>query len=149
MITIRTGSAVDNYDKIAHLIRENWEESGSGGLGLALEINVATFRQVEKNRNLFTLLALDGDEIIGYSINFITLDPHASGDTRAMNSAIFVTKSKRCTAAGLKLICETEREAMRLGASVMTWESQSEAGLAKILEQMQYTDKRVTYSKRL
>lgn len=106
------------------------------------------YRVLEESGALFTLIAKDGDELIGYSCNLISTNLHYADLVYVHNDLLFLRADHRGT-TGLRLIRETEDEARRRGARLIVWHAKPGTVLDKLLLRRGYRVQDVLYMKEL
>lgn len=139
-------------DKIAlteALQRAHWEESARNKHLMVLAPALELYARIEQSGTLFAVIAYDGDEIVGYSVNILTTNLHYSALTMANNDLIFVAKAYRTGRTGIRLIDETERVAAKRGARLMLWHAKENTPLAKVLPRMGCAVQDILFSKEL
>src|SRR5574343_582765 len=69
------------------------------------------YADLEESGKLITLLAFEGDVLVGYSVNILNNHLHYKDVLVCYNDLLFIHPSKRNTPLGLRLIKETEKAA--------------------------------------
>lgn len=118
------------------LLREHWEEVALNKAVMVLEPDEERYQKLEADGTFFALGAFCDGELAGYSGNFITQHIHYASLCYANNDVLFVAKQHRNSPLGLRLIRETEIEARRRGARMMSWHAKENTPLANILPRM-------------
>ncbi|HEY5993341.1 MAG TPA: GNAT family N-acetyltransferase, partial [Gallionellaceae bacterium] len=103
----------------------------------------------EQSGALLALVAYAGDEITGYSINFVGPHLHYSGLRYAHNDALYVAPEHRGGRLGLRLIRETERLAKEKGARMMMWHAKPDTALEQLIPRLGCGVHEIIYSKEL
>lgn len=148
-LRIVEGSLADKISALSALFDEHWQEVGSHKNVRTLSIDTGKYASLEAAGTLFALFVLDGDQVVGYSVNFITTGPHASGTIYAQNDALFVQPAYRKRMAGVRLMQATERAAKAHGAKLMVWHAKEGTGLGPLLQRLGYGVLDVLYSKEI
>lgn len=146
---IRPTTYAEVAAKAAHLFVEHWDEVALNKQVMALKPDAKRYQQLEEAGVFFALAAFDGDELVGYSGNFISNHIHYADLVYVNNDVLFVTKGHRNSPLGLKLIRETEREARRRGGSLMLWHAKEQTTLASIMPKLDYRVQDIIFSKEL
>lgn len=137
----------DKLDALLPLLRMHRDELATARHLMALAPNVDAYRALENTRSLLALVAYRGEEIAGYSINFIGPHLHYSGLRYAHNDALFIRPQFRGGRLGLRLMRETERLAKERGARLMMWHAKPGTALERILPRMGYGVQDIVFSK--
>ena len=116
---------------------------------MQLAPNWDAYRALENTRALLAVLAYHGEELVGYSANFIGPHLHYSGLRYCQNDALFVAQGHRGGSLGGRLIRETERMAKERGARMMTWHAKPGTTLEKLLPRLTYGVQDIIYSKEI
>ncbi len=111
--------------------------------------NLEAYQALEQCGALLALVAYRGEEIAGYSINFIGPHMHYSRLRYAHNDALFVKHAHRGGKLGLRLMQETERLARQQGAAMMIWHAKPGTTLEKILPRMGYAVQDILFGKEI
>lgn len=135
--------------KAKHLLAEHWDEVALNKGLMVLNPDEQRYLALEATGQFFALAAWDGDDLVGYSGNFIGQHLHYAGLRYANNDVLFVAKGHRATPLGLRLIRETVAEAQRRGARMMLWHAKYETQMAALLVRMGYLVQDVIYSREL
>lgn len=135
--------------KAMHLFEEHWQEVALNKTLMVLKPDVAKYQFLEKTGAFFGLAAFDGDELVGYSGNFIGQHIHYADLRYCNNDVLFVAKAHRASPLGLRLIRETVAEAQRRGARMMLWHGKQDTPLAELLPKLDYKTQDVIYSREL
>lgn len=135
--------------KAKHLLAEHWDEVALNKGLMILDPDEQRYLALEATGAFFALAAWDGDNLVGYSGNFIGQHLHYAGLRYANNDVLFVSKEHRASPLGLRLIRETVTEATRRGARLMLWHGKYNTPLADLLPKMDYKVQDVIYSKEL
>lgn len=120
-------------NQVDALLRDHWEEVAKNKDLMALAPDWDRYAMLENSGNLFTLFALEGSRVVGYSCNVIDKHMHYKELTIASNDVLFVAPDQRGT-VGLRLINETEKHAKQQGAQLMLWHAKQDSQLDKLLK---------------
>ena len=145
--TIIETTVSDKIDAMQPLFEMHHDELAKTGRQWKAAPHKAAYQALEESGSLLVLIAYQGDEIVGYSINFIGLHLHYSGLRYAHNDALFVRPELRGSGLGIKLIHETERRASERGANMLMWHAKPETMLASLLPRMGYGMEEIQYCK--
>jgi len=139
----------DKVEFTRALQQAHWEESARNKHIMVLSPAVEVYRRIEQSGGLFAVIAYDGADIVGYSVNIISQNLHYSHLTMANNDLIFVAPSHRTGRTGMRLIDETERVAAKRGARMMLWHAKEDTPLARILPRTGCKVQDILFSKEL
>lgn len=148
-ISIKLGSQAE-VTSLPDLLEEHWDEVAKNKQLMILKPDIQLYQDLEDRGLMFTLVAKEDEKVIGYSINFVQYHLHYNDLLYCQNDVLFVKKEYRTTSSvGLKLMRETEKEAIRRGAKQMLWHAKEHTTLAAILPRMKYTVQDIVFSKQL
>jgi predicted GNAT superfamily acetyltransferase len=111
--------------------------------------NWDAYHALEQCGALLALVAYLGDEIVGYSVNFIGPHMHDAALRYAHNDALYVKPEHRGGRMGLKLMRETELFVRERGARMMMWHAKPDTALEKILPRMGYGVEEIMFCKEI
>lgn len=133
------------------LLEQHWCEVGRLRHLMRLSPDWARYEALEKAHHLLTLVARaeGSEEVIGYSVSFMTRHIHYSELLVAQNDVLFVAKAHRKSRLGYRLIRETEKRAQLLGAGMMLWHAKPNTALQSVLERGDYSMQDLIYAKEL
>ncbi len=94
------------------------------------------YAELEETGKLFTLLAFEGNTLVGYSVNILNTHLHYKEVLVCYNDLLFIHPDKRNSPLGIRLIKETENKAREYEAEVMLWHAKPGTSLDKILPRM-------------
>ncbi len=149
MFTIRPTTYAEVTEKALHLFTEHWEEVARNKGVMVLKPDEKRYLFLEATGAFFALAAFDGEELVGYSGNFIGAHIHYAGLVCCNNDVLFVSKEHRQSPLGLRLIRETEREAQKRGARLVLWHGKPDTPMANILPKLKYAVQDVIYSREM
>ena len=116
------------------LLISHWKELANNQEVITLSPDIPKYQMLQDNKVLFNVIAYDDDEIIGYSVIFITPNLHYMQDKFAMVDLIYVKEDRRASRVGLDLIRITEDICKKEGASIMSFHTKpSHPAIEKIL----------------
>jgi hypothetical protein len=111
--------------------------------------DVERYEELIEQGRVFSLALYRGDDLVGYSINFLTTSLHYSDVKFFQNDVLYLTPEERKGRAGLKLIKATEEIGKAVGAHMMLWHAKYDTNLEKILRRWEYKVQDIIFSKRL
>lgn len=150
MITfVHTHSILDHIELSAALQHAHWDELATNKAIMKLDPATSRYRDIEQAGALFAVLAYDGDMMVGYSVNFVSVNLHYSALLMAQNDVLFVHPDYRTGRTGLRLMQETEAAATKHGAGMMIWHAKEGSPLAGILPRIGYRVQDILMSKPL
>lgn len=150
MITIiETDRVSDVIDLSTALQTEHWEEIAKNKHLMVLAPDVEKYRLIEQAGKLFAVLAYDGDEMVGYSVNIVDNNLHYRDLVQAQNDVLFVKPSHRAGRLFLRLREATMRMAAARGARLMLWHAKEDTPLADILPRLGCKVQDIIYSEEL
>jgi GNAT superfamily N-acetyltransferase len=108
---------------------------------------MAIYRRMEDAGMLHVFEAADSDGVIGFIVIVTTELPNYSCTMTATDS-FFVTRAKRFSGAGLKLLRKAEAKARSLGSPGLGVSASTGSRLAEILPRMGFVESNVVFFKR-
>lgn len=122
----------DEYlERVLPLVREHWREVG---FDFEPQPDAAAYRRLHDAGVLFALVAMEGDEVVGYCTVIVSPHLHNPSIVVAASDALFVRPdARRSTTAG-RLIRAAEDEARERGASRFTWACRAGTGIAEMFK---------------
>lgn len=147
---IERTTVADKVEQLLPLLLGHAEELATHKHLMKVSPLVERYAALEAANQLISLVAYDAnDNIIGYSINFITQNMHY-GDLRySHNDVLYVTPAHRGGRLGLMLIHQTELEAAAEGARLIIWHAKPDTALEGLLPRLGYGVQDVLFSKEL
>lgn len=129
-----------NEEPIADLIlTELWpllvdhrEELTTNKALMVLDPDVERYRAAEEAGMGLSIVARDGHQIVGYSINFIAPHIHYKQVLMVCNDALWTSHSHRAQ-IGSQLMDETKAAGRRRGAMLMAWHAKPNTTLDRVL----------------
>jgi predicted GNAT superfamily acetyltransferase len=149
MYEIRSATAEEMLAHAGELFAEHWDEIALNKRVMVLKPDAERYLATEQNGMLLALAAYQGDEIVGYSVNFIMPHMHYADLVIASNDLLFVSAAHRTSRLGLQLIRETERVAKERGAALMLWHAKENTALSTLMQHRRYKVQDIIYSKEL
>lgn len=133
-----------------HLLSEhNMELRADDGMG-RFKPNEAAYHWVEKMGCLLLLGVWQKQRMVGYTVTIISADLHDADLVIAHCNLIFITKTMRKGALGIKLMRETEQKAKARGAHEIIWQAKVNTTFSRLLAEMRDTQLHgVIYKKEL
>lgn len=138
---------MDDIAVFEALFEEHWEEIAKNKQVMVLKPDYERYKYIEETGTMKTLVAYEGDTIVGYSVNFISKHIHYSDLSVCYNDIVFVTSNKRNSPVGLRLVKATEEKCKEWGAHMMMWHVKQNSSLDKILPRKGYNVQDIVYSK--
>ncbi len=148
-IRIVETTVTDKLAELLPLLRAHRDELATAKHLMELAPHLEAYRALEQGGALLALVAYRGDEIAGYSINFIGPHLHYSGLRYAHNDALYVAPAHRGGRLGMALIRRTEALAQERGARLMMWHAKRNTALGKLLPRLGYGVQDIVYSKEI
>lgn len=149
MTEIRLSNVSEMLANAGELFEEHWDEIALNKQVMILKPDEARYRAMEQAGSLMILAAWEGDELVGYSVNFIVNHLHYADLRLCSNDLLFITRSKRAGRLGLKMIRETEKRAAEMGAQLMLWHAKPDTALAVMMPKMGYGVQDIIFSKEI
>lgn len=131
------------------LFEDHWQEIAKNKKVMVLKPDYDKYRFLEESGIMRTLVAYEGNVVIGYSVNFIQPHLHYSDLISCYNDIVFLSKEKRNSPVGLKLLRATEKAAKEWGADMMLWHVKEGTSIDSILPRLGYCVQDIVYSKTL
>jgi hypothetical protein len=137
MITlIETDRVADVIDFTTALQTEHWDEIAKNKHLMVLAPDVEKYRAIENLGKLFAVLAYDGDEMVGYSVNIIDNNLHYRDLIQAQNDVLFVKPTHRAGRLFMRMRDATLKMAAARGARLMLWHAKERTPLAYMLPRL-------------
>jgi len=132
-----------------YLFEDHWQEVAKNKKVMVLKPDYDKYRFLEESGIMRTLVAYEDGIVIGYSVNFIQPHLHYSDLISCYNDIVFLSKEKRNSPVGLKLLRATEKAAKEWGADMMLWHVKEGPSIDSILPRLGYGVQDIVYSKTL
>lgn len=126
-----------NEHALWELLVKHREELTTNKTLMVLKPDWARYHAIENAGGLMSLFAYCGEELVGYSVNFIMPNMHYADVVQAHNDVMYTLPEHRGR-LGIKLIRETERSAKELGAHILILHAKPDTLLDEILPRMGY-----------
>lgn len=149
MFVIRETTVSDKVEQLWPLLQLHRDELATAKHLMEVAPRTEAYKTAEVVGLLMSLVAYQGDEIVGYSINFIGPHLHYSSLVYAHNDVLFVHPEHRNSKLGLQLIRETEALAASRGARMVMWHAKPGTALEKLLPRLGYGVQDVLFSKEI
>lgn len=140
---VSISSILDSKD----LLEMHYQEVAKNKSVMVLDPDRAKYAALERSGKLFSIAAIDGDKIVGYSVNIIDTHIHYSSLVCCLNDVLFVDPGYRRGKCGLMLIKHTEKHANKCGANMMLWHAKSGSNLDLLMPKIGYGVQDIIYSK--
>lgn len=131
------------------LFEAHWDEVALNKQVMVLKPDTERYRAMESNGMLLILAAYAGEELVGYSVNFLVRHLHYADLNTASNDLLFVTKEHRAGRVGLQLIRATEAAAKERGAAIMLWHAKENTSLAALMPRLGYGVQDIIFSREI
>lgn len=148
-MNIRESNVTEMLALAPLLFQEHWEEIARNKQLMVLDPHEPSYRAIEDAGQLMILAAFIGEQMVGYSVNFLLIHPHYAGLTVCQNDIVYVHPDHRNGGVGIRLMKHTEREGKARGAQMMLWHAKENTPLADILPRMGYGVQDIIYSKEI
>lgn len=148
-LTIKHSTVDEMLAHAGSLFNAHWQEIALNKQVMVLKPDAERYRAMEANGALLILSAHDGDDLVGYSVNFVTNHLHYADLRVCSNDLLFITPEYRQGGAGLRLMRATENAAKECGARMMLWHAKPDTALQMILPRMGYGVQDIIYSTEL
>lgn len=149
MYEIREASVQQMLDSATELFKEHYDEIALNKQVMVLEPFVEKYLALEAQNEIFVLALHSGDEVIGYSVNFLFNHVHYAKLRVCSNDLLFVSKEHRNGRAGYMLIKETEKFAKQRDAQLMFWHAKPNTALEKLMPRLGYGYQDIIFSKEI
>lgn len=149
MYEVRISGAEELLARAEGLFAEHWQEIALSKHLMVLKPDSARYMAMEQAGMLLALGLWRGDELVGYSVNFIMQHLHYADLCVASNDLVFVAAQHRNSRAGLMLIRETERHCKERGVQMLTWHAKQDTPLAHLMPRIGYGVQDIIFSREL
>jgi GNAT superfamily N-acetyltransferase len=148
--TITQEPIADVVEAIQPLLRAHWEEIASYP-DIPLEVNLAFYRQLEREGRLVIMTARDPEaHLVGYAIFFLNQHPHYATSRQAVLDVFFVESTRRGAMLGVRLLAAAEARLRDLDCqAVYQHVKLAHPALGSLLRHRGYTALETIYGKRL
>lgn len=131
------------------LLEDHYQELAKNKNLAVLAPDVNKYLAMQDAGIVVTLLARKEDQLVGYSITFITKHLHYKHLVYAQNDVLFVDRSHRKGRVGIRLIKETEKICAEKGAKQIVWHAKPDTPLDMLMPALGYNTQDVMYSKEI
>lgn len=142
-------TVADKADILWPLMQSHRDELATHKHLMKLSPDKTKYTALEATGMLLSLLAYEGDELVGYSVGLLANHIHYSDLHYYHNDTLFVVKEHRHSRLGSMLIRETEKQASERGAKIIMWHAKPDTALCRVLEHKEYSVQDIIYSKEL
>lgn len=94
------------------------------------------FQRLEDMGNMLSLVAFDGERVVGYSINLLSTHLHYKELIVMHNDMLYLDPEYRKGRLGLRLIKATQQAAKLRGVRMLTWHAKPDTALALLLPKL-------------
>jgi GNAT superfamily N-acetyltransferase len=119
-----------HWDGASELFQANWAETG---FDFEFDPRVEVYQAMQDTGRWFAMVALDGDDVVGYSSAVVAGHPFNPSVICCASDSLFVRPDLRPTSLGARLIRATEAEAKRRGAVRMLWHTRAGTALSSTM----------------
>lgn len=137
----------ENLERALPLIQAHYDEIARNKRVMVLKPNAEAYKFLEDKGAVLAYAAIDGAEIVGYSVSLVSPHLHYADLVYANNDVIYVAPSHRHAGVGRALIARTEEDAKARGARLVCWHAKPDTALADILRDMAYGVQDIIFSR--
>jgi len=131
--------------RIRAIMERNWSETG---FQFAFNPSADMYQQAVDAGVMFGIVALDGEEPIGYCTMVVSPTMHNPELVMAASDALFVVPERRGIVP-MRLMQAVEREAKARGACMVCWHARAGTGLAGMLARRGYVETDIVMAKEI
>lgn len=142
MVTYTVEKMADILDEFKDLCVHHWREIANYKDEIALDPDWGKYLKMEEIGMLVVITARDHDILVGYSVFIVTPHLHYRQCVVAMNDLIFILPDRRGY-AGAKLILESHRVMVALGADRIMWHIKPRNDWSSVLGKMGYKQEEI------
>jgi GNAT superfamily N-acetyltransferase len=136
------------YERVKDLLPGHYDELTQNKNVMKLAPDHARYEAMEEAEVFFTLVASLGDEVVGYSANFLTTHLHYKDCLVCSNDVLFLKQEHRRGRIGIRLIEATEQFAKECGAHLVMWHAKENTPLELLLRRRaKYKVQEIIFSK--
>lgn len=135
-LEFRNLSAYEFLDVALPLLALHREELATDKEKMILNPDHESYLRMDDMGLLMVIGAYRGEELVGYSVSIVTKNLHYSDLKVCQNDVLFLVEPERKGSAGLRLIRETERQALDWGAEIMLWHAKPGTNLDKLMPRL-------------
>lgn len=133
MISIRPSTLDELLANAGEIFVDHWDEIALNKQVMVLKPHVERYQALEDLGMLLLLAAYDGDQLVGYSMNFVMPHLHYADLSVCSNDLLYLKPTHRKGRAGLLLLAQTREHAKARGARLMLWHAKPDTALVNIL----------------
>lgn len=131
------------------LFQAHWDEIALNKELMSLNPDIHRYKLMEESGALFAIGVFVGEQLVGYSVNFVTPHLHYANLICAQNDLLFLDKAHRASGAGMALIQATEHEAKARGARMLIMHAKQRTALETLLPRIGYGVQDIMFSKEI
>lgn len=136
-IAIREVSLEVGWPAVQPLLPAHYEELAKFKDIAVLEPDRKRYAEADLRGSLLTLLAYDGDEVIGYAVTYCTVPLHYGSLNSAQNDVLYVKPEYRKGMTGYRLIRLTrERAKARWGTQLLIWHTKPDTPMDALMPRL-------------
>lgn len=147
MITYSVVSFKEIRPLIQGLLQDHWQEIARNKDKIKLNPDYRKYEILEEAGVLHTVVAKDGEKIVGYFISFVQENIHYQDHVFAVNDVLYLDPSYRGTGVAKEMFEYVEKALKELGVSVISLHIKVDNRFDTLCETMGYSENEVTYSK--
>jgi GNAT superfamily N-acetyltransferase len=136
---------VEWMPRIRDIMSRNWSETG---FQFAFNPSIEMYQRAVDAGIMFGMVALDGEQVIGYCTMMVSPTMHNPQVVIAANDALFVVPERRGIVS-VRLMQAAEREAKLRGASMVCWHARAGTGMASMLARRGYAETDIVMTKEI
>lgn len=148
-VAIREVGALEGLRLVTPLLERHFQEIAKFKDISTVKPDVERYEMIESQGRFIGLVAELGDEVIGYSANFILMNLHYSDVRFCQNDVLYVVPEHRKSRAGYLLMKFTVATAQERGAQLMLWHAKENTALNTLLPRHGYEVMDVIWAKRI
>lgn len=137
-IRLTSVSEMESAPNFGALLDEYADECGSSGMPRP-KANLEAYRGMEEKGMLKAFGAFLGDILVGFVLVLTCIMPHYS-EAISITESIFVSRAKRYTGAGLKLLSKAEKFARDINSRGLLVSAPVGSDFSKVLELTDYKE---------
>ena len=149
MIRIVEETVKDKWVAVASLLAQHVDELTTHKHLMKLSPAIEAYEAMEDAGALMSLFAYDDDELIGYSINFLSPHMHYSDVITCQNDVLYLNKEHRKGKVGLMMIRKTEQLAKERGVHLILMHAKPDTKLESLLPMLGYGVQETTFLKEI
>lgn len=135
-------------EEIKPLLEEHYQEAKAFPDQIPLDPYYEVYQAMDYTGNiLIHTVRTDEDELVGYSITLLQMDPHAKESAIATNDMCYLLPDHRGSDNFKKLLQTVEADVKKTGASSLSYHFNFENAPKKKLEDLGYKQHQVTFAK--